>query len=668
MTAGALTPRDQLIRSLTRPDVPFSPGKHALAVLRKRYLARDGQGRIVEEPADLLWRVATRVAAAEGAWAEGAQVEGRVRDAAEEFHAAMARLEFVPNSPVLMNAGRRLGQCFACFVLPVADALTQEDGEGIFDVVRIAALIHQSGGGTGFSFSRLRPEGARVSTTHGRTSGPISFMRVFNAATEAIHQGGFRRGANMGILRVDHPDILDFVRLKTDPREMVNFNLSVGLTDAFALAFREDRVHEVVDPATGGRAPLRAKTRDALGALSGHGERAWTARDLLDEIARAAWATGEPGVVLLDRVNRDNPTPSLGPIEATNPCGEQPLLPWEACTLGSVNLSRFFADGEIHWTRLAETVRVAVRFLDDVIDINRHPTPQTERIVRGNRKIGLGVMGWADLLFRLDVRYDSDRALELARAVMKFVREEAWKASMELAVERGPFPNFERSLFVEAPLEHPYFPDAWRAACRAEGRRVPMRNAAVTTIAPTGTLSILAGTTGGIEPLFSPAFRRQILDGGTFLEVHPFFRETAQREGFWSDGLVDRILEEGSIRGIAGIPERVRDLFVCAHDIEPEAHLRMQAAFQEHTDNAVSKTVNFPKDARPEDVRRAYLLAMDLGLKGVTVYRDGCRKGQPMALAASGEDEGRCPECGAPLPYAGGCAIETCSCGYSRCS
>jgi ribonucleoside-diphosphate reductase alpha chain len=588
--------------------VPLTP--NALAVLRKRYLIRDEAGNVVETPDQLWKRVATAIAKSPA-------------DAAR-YEAAMAALDFLPNSPALMNAGRALGQLFACFVIPVDDHLVSPADDGIFDAVRTAAVIHQSGGGTGFSFSRLRPEGSRVATTGGRSSGPVSFMRVFNAATEAIQQGGFRRGANMAVLRVDHPDILDFIDLKSDPREMANFNVSVGLTDAFLDAVTRDAPHEVVDPLSGRRAPLREKLRDAAGTLVGYGPKDLSARDLLDRLCRRAWETGEPGILFLDRINRHNPTPALGAMESTNPCGEVPLLPFEACNLASINLSKLAAGRDVDWPRLRDVVRLAVRFLDDVIDANRYPKPQIETIVRGNRKIGLGVMGWVDLLFRLELRYDSDAALALARRLMKFVKEEGWRASMDLAAERGPFPNHPRSIFA-LEKDHPLFADVFRK------ERRPMRNATVTCIAPTGTISILAGCSSGIEPVFSLAFSRHVLDGAVLPEVNAAFEETARREGFWSDELVERLSAGGPPEGL---PDRWRAVFVAARDIPPEGHLRMQAAFQESTDNAVSKTVNFSADSSPADIRRVFDLAVALGLKGVTVYRDRSRTGQPMALEA----------------------------------
>jgi ribonucleoside-diphosphate reductase alpha chain len=625
---------------LVRPAVGVRLSENALKVLEKRYLQKDDRGRVVETPEELLWRVAAHVASAERLY--GAD-DKRLADLAEKFYRQMAALEFLPNSPTLMNAGRSLGQCFACFVLPVADAITDPKDEGIFDTIRSAAAIHQTGGGTGFSFSRLRPEGALVASTHGRASGPVSFMRVFNAATNAIHQGGFRRGANMGILRVDHPDILDFINVKSDPHEMTNFNLSVAVTDEFLRAVRGNLKHYVVEPHSGRKYPLRDKVRDADGNVTGAGDREWTARELFDLIVRRAWESGEPGLFFVDRVNQFNPTPPLGDIEACNPCGEQSLLAWEACNLGSVNLSRFVEpsggvasatspESRIRWKALGDAIALGVRFLDNMIDVNLYPKPQIEEVVRGNRKIGLGLMGWADMLFQLGLRYDSEAALGLARTVARFFKEESWKASMELARERGPFPNYAASAYVRG---HPYF-----------SAPQPLRNAMVTTVAPTGTISILAGCSAGIEPLFSLAFVRQVLNGERLLEVHPYFREVAEREKFASPELFERLLREGSCQAVAEIPALWRHVFVCAHDVAPEWHVRMQAAFQDFVDNGVSKTVNFPEQATPDDVRRVYELAVDLGVKGVTVYRDLSRAAQPMALrpaARPGERPDRRP-------------------------
>lgn len=681
----------------SRPDLPVSLSPNALAVLQKRYLLKDEHGRPAETPEELLWRVALHVALAERA---AGVDDARIQETAARFYRMMAALEFLPNSPTLMNAGRRLGQYFACFVLPVADAIIDDKDEGIFDTLRSAAFIHKTGGGTGFDFSRLRPEASRVESTHGRASGPLSFMRVFNAATDAIHQGGFRRGANMGILRVDHPDILDFIRAKSDPAQLTNFNLSIAVTDEFLRALRGNLKHYVVDPHTGRKTVLREKLRNAEGDIVGVGDREWTARDVFDLAVQHAWETGEPGLFFVDRANRANPTPQVGEISATNPCGEQALLPWEACNLGSINLARFVEpagalgtatspESRIRWKALAETAALAVRFLDDVIDANTYPKLQIEEVVKGNRKIGLGVMGWADMLFRLGVPYESEQALALGRTVMRFIRDEAWKASQDLARERGPFPRWAGSAWASGT--HPYFSSG-----------APMRNAMVTTVAPTGTISILAGCSAGIEPLYSVAFVRQILNGEKLPELHPYFQEVAEREKFASPELTERLVREGSCRNIPEIPARWREIFACAHDVSPEGHLRMQAAFQESTDNAVSKTVNFRSEASADDVRRVFELAIENEVKGVTVYRDGSRKTQPMALkneapvpagglsdavgrlvslalsrgaspsqvaralsdAAPAAPEG-CPECGRPLLREEGCT--KCTCGYSRC-
>ncbi len=676
-----------------RPALGVRLSPNALRVLEKRYLLRDDLGRVAESPEELLWRVARHVALAERAYGADGR---RVAETAEKFYRAMAALDFLPNSPALMNAGRPLGQCFACFVLPVADALTTPDDDGIFDAVRTAALVHQTGGGTGFDFSRLRPEGAPVAGTGGRASGPVSFLRIFNAATDAVRQGGFRRGANMGILRVDHPDILDFIELKRRPGELSHFNLSVALTDEFLRELRGGLKHFVVDPRTGRKEVLRDKVRGPDGKLAGPGGREWTARDLYELLVRRAWESGEPGLFFVDRANRSNPTPRLGAFEATNPCGEQPLLPWEACTLGSVNLSNFAEpagtlaaaaspESRIRWKALGEAVALGVRFLDDVIDASAYPRPRIEEAVKGNRKIGLGVMGWADLLFRLGVPYDAPEALALARTLMRFVREEAWKASQDLARERGPFPNWPSSEWALG--RHPTLQSP-----------IPLRNALLTTVAPTGTLSILAGCSHGIEPLYSLVYVRQILDGERLLEVHPLFQDIAEREGFASPELFESAARRGSIRDVPQVPARLRAIFACAHDVAPDIHLRMQAVFQESVDSGVSKTVNLPASATPEDVRRVFDLALELEVKGVTVYRDGTRPAQPMALQAPPAAElpqtvGRlvtlalahgaspvqvagalavppaapesCPQCGAPFVYQEGC--RSCSCGGSKC-
>ena len=568
--------------------------KNALTVLERRYLIKNGEGVVIETVEELFRRVAGAIAASDRRYDENADCEAL----ADSFYRMMTNLEFLPNSPTLMNAGRPLGQLSACFVLPVEDTM-----EGIFETIKQAALIHKSGGGTGFSFSRLRPCGSAVNSTGGVASGPISFMKVFNMATEAVKQGGTRRGANMGILRVDHPDIMEFIHCKTNNKEITNFNISVGLTEKFMNAVEAGKDYELVDP-HGGR---------VTGTLN--------AREVFECIVDAAWHNGEPGIIFLDRLNRDNVVPKAGEIESTNPCGEQPLLPYESCNLGSINLTKMLREENgvysFDWDKLKATAKKAVHFLDNVIDANKYPLKEIDFMTKQTRKVGLGVMGWADALLRLKIPYNSEQAVRLAETVMRAVTEAGREESRELAKARGTFP-----LFQESTLDQEF----------------PQRNATVTTIAPTGTLSLLASCSSGVEPIFGYVYIRNIMDGTEMIEVNPILREVLEERGLYSDELMKKIAKQGSLEGIEEIPEEIRRVFVSAHEVSPEFHIRMQAAFQRHTDNAVSKTVNFCNSATREEVAEVYKLAFRLGCKGVTIYRDCSRSEQVLNIGKVKKD------------------------------
>lgn len=574
--------------------------KNGIKVLERRYLAKDEKGNILETPEELFRRVSSFIAGAD----KNFEPNKDTRQLEDKFYNTISNLDFLPNSPTLMNAGRELGQLSACFVLPVEDSM-----EGIFDAIKYSAMIHKSGGGTGFSFSRLRSKGSSVNSTGGVASGPISFMKVFNAATEAVKQGGVRRGANMGILRIDHPDILEFIQCKKNDKEITNFNISVGITEEFMKAVEKGEEYALIDP----------NTKEARGKLK--------ADEVFELIVDMAWNNGEPGIIFLDRMNRDNVVPELGEIESTNPCGEQPLLPFESCNLGSINLlacvGKSDKDTYIDYEKLGDIVDTSIHFLDNVIDINKYPLIKIDEMTKNTRKIGLGVMGFADMLIELGIPYDSEEGIKTAESVMSFINERSKQASMKLAEVRGVFPAFDKSIFAEKGMK--------------------LRNATTTTIAPTGTISIIAGVSSGIEPLFAVSYIRNVMDNDELPEVNPLFERVAKERGFYSVELMRKIAKHGSVRDMEEVPEDVRRVFATAHDIDPIWHIRMQAMFQKYTDNAVSKTVNFRNEATKEEVRQVYMLAYQLGCKGVTIYRDGSRDSQVLNIGAVNNNENKEP-------------------------
>ena len=646
--------------------------ENAIKVLEKRYLKRDKNGNCVETPADMFRRVADAIAA--GDLKYGASADD-IKKLSDRFYDAITHRYFMPNSPTLMNAGRELGQLAACFVLPVEDSL-----ESIFETIKNTALIHKSGGGTGFSFSRLRPKNSVVRSTMGVSSGPVSFMEVFNAATEAVKQGGTRRGANMGILRVDHPDILEFIECKSDNNKLNNFNISIAVTDKFMEAYKNGTDYDLVNP----------QNNQVVGRLS--------AKKVFDMIVDGAWRNGEPGIVFIDKMNADNPTPLIGEIESTNPCGEVPLLPYEACNLGSINLGLMVKDGKVDWDLLAATTRTAIRFLDNVITVNNYPLPQISEMVQNNRKIGLGVMGWADMLMKMGISYNSTEGTKLAAQIMEFIDYESKCESIELSKERGRFNNFTGSVYDQKDYLYNKYKgksagiisdEQWKEL-DAQIEKYGIRNATTTCIAPTGTISMIASASGGVEPLFGLVFSRLIMDGTEMLEVNPIFKDYMIQHGLYSEDLMKKIAKDGSIAHVDGISNEIKHIFVTAHDVSPYWHVKMQAAFQLHTDNAVSKTVNFEENATREDIKEAYILAYENNLKGITVYRNNSRQFQPMNLDAKKKEEPKvevqpvveevkdeeptgeiktvkCPECGNEIQMAEGCFI-CLKCGYSGCS
>lgn len=639
---------------------------NALTVLKERYLLKDENGKIIEDPNDMFMRVAKNIAQADLNYNKDADI----KTTEKQFYKIMENLDFLPNSPTLMNAGTKIQQLAACFVLPIEDSM-----EEIFQSLKDAAIIHKSGGGTGFSFSRLRPKNSVVKSTKGVASGPISFLTVYNAATEVIKQGGKRRGANMGILKVDHPDIMDFINCKENNEDITNFNLSVGITEKFMEAVKNEQEYELIDPAT----KEIVRTMDA--------------KTIFNLLVSAAWRNGDPGIIFVDRMNKDNPTPGIGEIESTNPCGEQPLLPYEACNLGSINLGHFVKNKKIQWDRLTKLIEIAVHFLDNVIDVSEYPMQKITDMVNSNRKIGLGVMGWADMLNQMEIPYNSMAGVQLAEKVMGFIKKEADNASCKLARMRGAFKNWEQSIYNR---ESPCF----------QGNHMEIRNATRTTIAPTGTIGMIADCSGGVEPLFALSYVKRVMDGKELFYVDPYFKKELEKRNLYSEKLMQKIISSGSIHNIEELPENLKNTFVVAHDIAPEYHLKMQAAFQKYTDNAVSKTVNFPNNATIENVHEVYMQAYKQGCKGVTIYRDGSKQGQVLNLNINIKKEKQqtqqknqqptkeeiekeiegiierkkeqtkesqenqddiCPDCGSKLIFQEGCA-KCALCGFSFCS
>lgn len=582
---------------------------NTMEVLNRRYLLKDDNQKITETPSELFRRVASHIAKAEANYKSGIGIE----ETEEKFYQMMKNQEFMPNSPTLMNAGTSFGQLSACFVLPVADSI-----DGIFESLKQMAKIHQTGGGTGFSFSHLRPKDSLVSSTKGAASGPVSFMSIFDKATGVIVQGGRRRGANMGILRCDHPDIIEFIEAKTQKGMFENFNLSVAATDIFMAAVKTDKSFDLINPSTGKKTgQIRAKA-------------------IFDLIVNSAWRTGDPGLVFIDEINRKNPTPAIGAIEATNPCGELPLLDFESCNLASINLAKIADDGKLNWGKLRDLVNWGIRFLDNVIEVNKYPLEQIKIITQANRKIGLGVMGFADMLTRLKIPYASQKALDLAEKIMRFIQSNSLNASSQLAKERGVFPNFGKSIYA--------------------AKKLKLRNATVNTIAPTGTISIIAGCSSGIEPLFAVSFVRNVLSGTKLFEVNPYFEQQARKMGIYNQEILSRIAGKGTLQSIKGIPDELKKIFVTAFDVKPLQHLKIQAAFQKYTDNAVSKTINLPADASVDDVKEIYLKAHQFKCKGITIYRYGSKTEQVLSFSQTEKEKFVTAE----PEYSGGCAAGEC--------